>query len=113
MRVSEEHHLDWIRACKESPDNRVPSHSDFAYAGPFNEMVVMGVLAVRLQGLNRWLKWDGERMQFTNIGDTDQLSFPNGNPATGAERIEMNAGQAAAEFISHTCREGWSLPKNM
>jgi predicted dehydrogenase len=113
MRVSEEHHLDWIRACKESPDNRVPSHSDFAYAGPFNEMVVMGVLAVRLQGLNRWLKWDGERMQFTNIGDTDRLSFPNGNPATGDKRIEMNAGQAAAEFISHTFREGWSLPKNI
>jgi predicted dehydrogenase len=111
MRVSGEHHQDWIRACKESAANRVPSHSDFAYAGPFNEMVVMGVLAVRLQGLNRWLNWDGEQMRFTNISDTDKLSFPNGNPVTGEKRIEMNARQASEQFISRLYREGWSLPK--
>ena len=46
---------------------RVPSASDFAEAGPFNEMVVMGVLAVRLQDLNMELEWDGEKMEFTNI----------------------------------------------
>ncbi len=43
--------MDWVRACKESPENRTPCTSDFAEAGPFNEMVVMGVLAVRLQDL--------------------------------------------------------------
>lgn len=111
MRVATQHHQDWIRACKESPANRVPSHSDFAYAGPFNEMVVMGVLAVRLQKLNRWLKWDGENMRFTNISDTDTLVIPNGNPAIADRRIELNARQAAEQFVRRIYRDGWTLPK--
>ena len=61
------HEQEWIRACKESPGNRLEAASNFAYAGPFNEMVMLGVLAVRLQGLNKALKWDGENMRFTNI----------------------------------------------
>ena len=40
------HEQDWVRACKENPETRVPTASDFSEAGPFNEMVVMGVLAV-------------------------------------------------------------------
>ena len=48
----------------------VPSASDFSVSGPFNEMVVMGVLAVRLQVLNKVLYWDGPNMNFTNISDT-------------------------------------------
>ena len=48
-RVELSHQMDWVRACKEDPSVRVPSASDFSEAGPFNEMVVMGVLAVRLQ----------------------------------------------------------------
>lgn len=51
-RVELSHEMDWVRACKENPENRIPAKSDFSEAGPFNEMVVMGVLAVRLQGLN-------------------------------------------------------------
>lgn len=42
------HEQDWIRACKESAGSRVQTKSNFLEAGPFNEMVVMGVLAVRL-----------------------------------------------------------------
>ena len=53
------HEQDWIRACKESPENRIESTSNFAYSGPFAEMVLLGVLAIRLQGLNKALKWDG------------------------------------------------------
>ncbi len=66
------HEMDWVRACKESPESRVPAKSDFSEAGPFNEMVVMGVLAVRLQGLNKELEWDGEKMIFTNISGSDR-----------------------------------------
>jgi predicted dehydrogenase len=44
------HEQDWIRACKESPESRTEGSSNFAYAGPFNEMVLLGVLAIRLQG---------------------------------------------------------------
>ena len=67
--------MDWVRACKESPESRVKSKSDFSEAGPFNEMVVMGVLAVRLQGLNKELEWNGEKMEFTNISDTETLKI--------------------------------------
>ena len=47
--------------------------SDFSEAGPMNEMVAMGVLAIRLQGLNKTLEWDGANMCFTNIGDNETL----------------------------------------
>ncbi len=67
------HEMDWVRACKESPESRVLTKSDFSEAGPFNEMVVMGVLAVRLQGLNKELEWNGEKMEFTNIGADDKV----------------------------------------
>ena len=46
------HQQDWIRACKESADSRVPAASDFAISGPLNENIVMGVAAVRLQELD-------------------------------------------------------------
>jgi len=67
------HYLDWVAACKE-PDLRDKTASHFGEAGPFNEMVLMGVLAVRLQKLNRILEWDGESMQFTNISDIEKVS---------------------------------------
>jgi hypothetical protein len=72
-KVELSHEMDWVRACKESPDSRVETASPFKEAGPFNEMVVMGVLAVRLQGLNKELQWDGERMTFTNISANDTI----------------------------------------
>ncbi|MFH0841185.1 MAG: Gfo/Idh/MocA family oxidoreductase [Bacteroidota bacterium] len=67
------HYLDWVAACKD-PDLRDKTASHFGEAGPFNEMVLMGVLAVRLQKLNKILDWDGESMQFTNISDTEKVS---------------------------------------
>jgi len=113
------HEMDWVRACKESPESRVPTKSDFAEAGPFNEMVVMGVLAVRLQGLNKELEWDGEKMEFTNISDNDTLriclednfTVTDGHPTFNRKYTEpMSAKQFAAEMIKHTYRKGWSLP---
>jgi hypothetical protein len=67
------HYLDWVAACKD-PDLRDKTASHFGEAGPFNEMVLMGVLAVRLQKLNKILDWDGENMKFTNISDTENVS---------------------------------------
>jgi len=80
--------MDWVRACKESPENRVETASPFSEAGPFNEMVVMGVVAVRLQGLNQELEWDGENMEFTNIPENatirtiieDNFKIVDGDP---------------------------------
>ena len=72
-RIKTSHEMDWVRACKESAANRVETLSPFSQAGPFNEMVVMGVLAVRLQSLNKELEWDGENMRFTNINDSETI----------------------------------------
>lgn len=118
-RVELSHEMDWARACKESPENRVETASPFSQAGPFNEMVVMGVLAVRLQGLNKELEWDGENMKFTNILDTDKLqmciedgfNITDGHPTFDKKWTdEMPAGQFAEELIKHTYRSPWSLP---
>ena len=114
------HEMDWVRACKESPTNRVATASDFKEAGPFNEMVVMGVLAVRLQGLNKELHWDGENMKFTNIAPDetvkflleDKFSIKDGHPTF--EKIwtdpAYNAQELAVELINHKYRDGWKLP---
>lgn len=113
------HEQDWIRACKESKANRVPTASHFGEAGPFNEMVVMGVLAVRLQGLNRELEWDGENMRFTNIGPNetiktvikDGFKIHDGHPTFDKTWTDpVNAQAFAQELIKHNYRQGWKLP---
>jgi len=113
------HEMDWVRACKESPENRKPSTSDFSEAGPFNEMVVMGVLAVRLQSLNKELEWDGTNMQFKNISDSEEIktvikdgfNIHDGHPTFNKTWTDpVSAKQFAAELIKHTYREPWSLP---
>lgn len=45
--------MDWVRACKEDKSSRVMTKSDFSEAGPVNEMVVMGVLAIRFAGFEQ------------------------------------------------------------
>ncbi len=116
--IKTSHEMDWVRACKQSPESRVQTASDFSEAGPFNEMVVMGVLAVRLQGLNKELTWDGEKMQFTNIGNEqlrmcvkDGFEIHDGHPTFDKKWTSaMNANDFANEMIKHTYRSGWSLP---
>ena len=79
----------------------------------------MGVLAVRLQGLNQELHWDGENMRFTNIPDDamiktvikDGFHIKDGHPTFDKTWTDpVNAQQFAQELIRHTYREGWELP---
>lgn len=116
--VNNGHEQDFIRACKESASNRVLAKSDFSEAGPFNEMVVMGVLAVRLQELQKELHWDGPNMRFTNIGDTEELkivikdgfTIKDGHPSFNKDMTDpLNAKQFAEELIKHNYRDGWKL----
>ncbi|MGC9341906.1 MAG: Gfo/Idh/MocA family protein [Bacteroidales bacterium] len=118
-RVELSHEQDWIRACKESPENRVPTASDFSEAGPFNEMVVMAVMAVRLQSLNKELEWNGESMEFTNISDDDSFrivvkdgfEIHDGHPTFNKTWTDpINAKQFAKELVNHSYRDGWKLP---
>ena len=114
------HQQDWIRSCKEPYETRVKPASDFSEAGPFTEMVLMGVLAVRLAALNMELEWDGENMKFTNIpADAtirtviqDGFSIKDGHPTFKTTYTDpVNAREYAAELIKHTYREGWVLPE--
>jgi hypothetical protein len=118
-RVKTNHEMDWVRACKESAENRVQPVSHFGETGPFNEMVVMGVLAVRLQGLNKELEWDGENMEFTNINESetirtvieDGFSIEDGHPTFNKKWTEPVSAKAfAQEMIKHTYRDPWNLP---
>ena len=117
--VTASHEMDWVRACKEDADSRVATASPFSEAGPFNEMVVMGVLAVRLQSLNLELEWDGKNMRFTNIpaGATiktiieDGFNITDGHPTfnkTWTNPVDANA--YAESLIKHNYRDGWKLP---
>ncbi|WP_203558441.1 Gfo/Idh/MocA family protein [Bacteroides sp. 519] len=117
--VRESHEMDWVRACKESVGSRIETTSPFSEAGPFNEMVVMGVMAVRLQGLNQVLEWDGQNMQFTNINPNatvtsvirDGFTIKDGHPSFDkAVTDPVNAIEFANEMIKHTYCNGWKLP---
>ena len=96
---SDGHQQHWVKACKEG----TPTSSDFAYAGPFTEAVLMGNLGIRSYNIKKlkagktpsgwdpWkfpgrikLNWDGENMKITNFDDANQ-------------------------FVKRKYRDGWSL----
>lgn len=113
------HQRDWVRACLEDKENRVPTLSDFSEAGPFNEMVAMGVCAIRLQGLNQVLEWDGKNMQFTNIPEgakvrsmiKDGFEIHDGHPTFNKTYTKpVDARQFAAELVKPVYQNGYELP---
>jgi hypothetical protein len=107
------HETDWIRACFKGDPN-IPS-SNFNYSGPLNEVVVMGNLGVRLQGLRRKLLWDGENMKITNIGASDKIrivssdkfTVVDGDPKFETKYETLDAKPAAEGYVKHTYRPGW------
>jgi hypothetical protein len=117
--VTVSHQQDWIRACKENPKNRVLTCSDFSESGPLNEMIVMGVAAVRLQSLGQTLKWDGANMKFTNIPANakirsiikDNFNIKDGNPTFDRTYSDpVDANEFAQNLIKPVYRDGWKLP---
>jgi len=115
-RVTASHEMDWVRACKESKNDRVEASSYFGYSGPLNEVVVMGNLAVRLQDLKRPLKWDGENMRIKNIDEMEEIrvvssdvfTVVDGDPQFDTEYATINAAEAARNYIKRPYRNGWS-----
>ena len=81
-------------------------------------MVMLGVLAIRLQGLNKALAWDGENMKFTNISPTEELKIVKSDdfkvvdchPTFDKKYETFNALENAGKYIIHEYRVGWSLP---
>ena len=75
-RVTEGHEGDWIRACKEGL-NGVPPCSPFEYGGALTEMVLLGVLAIRMK--DQRLDWDSQNLRFTNnekANDLLRIQYP-------------------------------------
>jgi predicted dehydrogenase len=110
------HEMNFVECCKTGG---APA-SNFGYAGPFNEMVVMGNLAVRLQSLQKTLEWDSDNMKVTNIGASETIRTAKLSPFSSdiitrkVERqaqswVEQNALEMSNEWIKHEYHNGWSL----
>ncbi|UCF44101.1 MAG: Gfo/Idh/MocA family oxidoreductase [Planctomycetota bacterium] len=59
------HHAEWISACK----NGQPAGSNFDYAGPFTEVVLLGNIALRM--MHKKLYYDGPNMKVTNLPEAN------------------------------------------
>ena len=72
------HEKNWLDAIRQKGQ----AVSNFDYAGPFTESVLLGNVALRYPGQR--LLWDAKNMKVTNVPDADQ-------------------------FVQHNYRPGWSL----
>jgi len=79
-RIKTSHEGNWLEACKTGGK----ATSNFDYAGPLTEMVVMGNLAIRPENVGKRLEWDGENMRVTN-------------------------DEKANDYVQMHYRDGWSL----
>ena len=66
---SKGHHRDWIDACKGGK----PASSNFDYAGPMTEVVLLGNVALRT---GKKLSWDGANMKAINAPEADGYIHP-------------------------------------
>ena len=69
----EGHHSDWIDACRGGD----PTSSNFDYAGPLTEIVLLGNVALRT---GKRLHWDSENMKATNAPEADEYIKPAFRP---------------------------------
>jgi predicted dehydrogenase len=69
-RITEGHEGDWLRACKEGINGR-PASSTFEYGGALTEMVLLGMVAIRMK--DQRLVWDAENLKFTNNAKANEL----------------------------------------
>ncbi len=63
------HYRDWIRACKGGD----PSCSNFSISGPMTEWILLGVIALRVEGK---LEWDATKMRITNNAEANKYIKP-------------------------------------
>jgi hypothetical protein len=63
------HYRDWIRACKGGD----PACSNFNVASPFVEWMLLGVVALRVDGK---LEWDAAKMRFSNNAEANKYLKP-------------------------------------
>jgi len=88
-RVPEGHYQQWVNACLEGYGKSKTS-SNFEYAGPFTESILIGNLAIRSWNIEgnagrKRLLWDAKEMKITNFDEANQ-------------------------FVKLPRRQGWELP---
>jgi len=64
-RVGGRHAEEWLKACKGEGQTM----SNFGYAGPLTETVVLGCVALKA---GQKILWDGPRMRITNVPEANQ-----------------------------------------
>ena len=62
------HHAEWIAACKGGE----PAGSNFDYAGPMTEIVLLGNMAMRTE---EKIYWDADNLRVRNVPELDQHIF--------------------------------------
>ena len=72
------HAAEFVRACKGGE----PAGSNFNYAGPLSETILLGNIAIRMLG--KKILWDPKAMKITNIPEANQ-------------------------YLQREYRDGWSL----
>jgi predicted dehydrogenase len=61
------HHEEWVQACKTGS----PTRSNFDFAGPLTEAVLLGSVAIRVP--NEKLYWDSQNLKITNYPEAEPL----------------------------------------
>jgi len=69
----EGHHSDWIDACRGGD----ATSSNFDYAGPLTELVLLGNVALRT---GKRIHWDSENLKATNAPEADEYIKPAFRP---------------------------------
>jgi predicted dehydrogenase len=64
------HHQDWLHAIRTG----TKAGSDFSYGGPLTELAMLGVIAIKMNGVK--LQWDGKAAKFTNSKEANQFLNP-------------------------------------
>jgi len=62
-------HEEWIAAIKQGKK----SSTDFSYAGPLTEMMLLGNIALQMQEQRAVLQWDAGKMEFRNFPEANQF----------------------------------------
>lgn len=70
-RVGMSHHRDFFRAVRGGQ----PAVSNFDYAAPFTEVILLGDLAIKA-GLNRKIEWDADKHQVANMPEMNRFLGP-------------------------------------
>jgi predicted dehydrogenase len=98
-RVRGNHQTSWVKAIKEN--NPALASSNFAYAGPLTEMILIGNLAIRSLDILEKVKNSQGEMEDAFTG-RKQLVWD-------AKNLKISNYEPANQFIKREYRKGWEL----